>query len=174
MKVLIIFLGISIIYINILIYQSDINRYNNVQENIKNLADESAASAALYYDEEEYSIGYMVSNKEEALKHVEFIVNSFQAKSTSINFKSFDYFFYVFDQSKKIYAYKNSELQYTDDLEAPFYFIDDKGNSILIEEPSIIITIDAYFDDMFRLPFISIESISRSSMYELKTRGNNF
>lgn len=174
MKILIIFLGISIININILIYQSDLNRYNNAQEHIKIIADEAAASAALYYNEEEYSMGYLVSNREEALKHIEFLINKYLIDKKSINFKSFDYFLYVFDQSKKIYAYKNSELQYINEFEAPFYFIDEKGNRILIEEPSIIINIDAYFDDIFRLPYISKESINRSSMYVIKTRGNNF
>jgi hypothetical protein len=174
MKILIIFLGISILNINILIYQSDLNRYNNVQENIKNLADEAAASSALYYSEEEYSMGYLVSNKEEALNHIEFIIDKHLVRNKSIKLKSLDYFFYVFDESKKVYAYKNSELLYCNDFDVPFYFIDEKGNRILIEEPSIILNIDACFQDIFRLPYINKDSISRSSMYELKTRSNNF
>jgi hypothetical protein len=174
MKILIIFLGIFIINVNILIYQSDMNIYNNAQENVKNLADESAASAALYYSEEEYSMGYLVSKKEEGLKHVEFIINSYLSKNWRIKYKFIDYYLYIFDQSKKVYSYKNSELEYIKDFEVPFYFVDEKGNRILIEEPTIIINIDAYFEDVFRLPFIKKEIISRSSMYEIKTRGNNF
>ena len=174
MKILIIFIGISIININILIYQSDLNRYNNAQEDIKNLADEAAASAALYYNVEEYSMGYLVSNKEEALKHIEFLIYSYLNEKKNMKFLSVDYYIYIFDQSKKIFAYKNSELQYVKEFEDPFNFIDEKGNKILIEEPTIIINFDAYFDDMFRLPFINKDSISRSSMYVIKTRGNNF
>jgi hypothetical protein len=174
MKILIVFIGICIININILIYQSDLNRYNNAQEDIKNLADEAAASAALYYNEVDYSMGYLVSNKEEALKHIEFLINSYLNEKKNIKLLNIDYYIYFFDQSNKIFAYKNAELQYVKEFEGPFNFIDEKGNKILIEEPSIIINFDAYFDDIFRLPYIAKKSISRSSMYIIKTRGKNF
>lgn len=173
MKVLIVFLSIFIINISLLTYQSDVNRFNNIQETIKNLSDEGAASSSLYYDEVEYSMGYLVANRDEAIKHLEFLFSHMKNQYINIEIASIEYYIYFFDQSNKMYAYKNGSLVSENLIAMPYYFIDENNNTIIIREPSVVLNVNLSIKDIFRLPFIKQESVSRSSMYEIKARGQN-
>ena len=174
MKILIIFVSILIINTGALIFQSDFNRFNIFSAFAKDFADEAASSIALYYDEDNYSNGYLVSNKEEAMEHLEFLIDSLMKKYNNQGIKDIEYNLYFVDQSNMIYAYKNGKLIYEKEIEFPFYFNDASENSILVSRPSIILNLSINFKDIFRLPFIKQEVVSRSSMYELKSRGGDF
>lgn len=74
MKVLIVFIGLLIVNVTFVIYQGDLGRYIHLQTFIKAAAEECAAGAALYYDEEAYSHGNMIINQNEAIRYTDFIV----------------------------------------------------------------------------------------------------
>ncbi|MEI8215745.1 MAG: hypothetical protein WCF96_01485 [Eubacteriales bacterium] len=174
MKVFLIFTSILTINIGALIFQSDFNRFTIFSEVVKNFADEAASSTALYYDEDNYSNGYLVSNKEEAMEHLEFLIDSLMKKYNDQGIMDIEYNIYFADQSNMIYAFKNSKMIYEKEIIFPFYFDDESQNSILVSRPSIILNLSLKFNDIFRLPFIKQEVVSRSSMYELKSRGGDF
>ena len=71
MKVFIVFLALAIINISMLVYDSDAQRYTELQTNLKNAASECSAGAALYYDQEEFAKGNMIFNREEGILFVE-------------------------------------------------------------------------------------------------------
>ncbi|MDD2215978.1 MAG: hypothetical protein PHE41_05355 [Eubacteriales bacterium] len=74
MKVLIVFIGLLIVNVTFVIYQGDLGRYIHLQTFLKAAAEECAAGAALYYDEEAYSHGTMIINQKEAIRYTDYIV----------------------------------------------------------------------------------------------------
>lgn len=74
MKVFIVFLGIFLINITFLSYQGDMGRYVRCQAFLKAVAEECAAGAALYYDEDSYAEGKMRFYKDEGRKYIEYII----------------------------------------------------------------------------------------------------
>jgi hypothetical protein len=74
MKVFIVFIGIFLINISFLSYQGDMGRYVRCQAFLKAVAEECAAGAALYYDEEAYSEGQLRFYSEEGRKYIEYIL----------------------------------------------------------------------------------------------------
>jgi hypothetical protein len=78
MKVFIVFLGIFLINVSFLSYQGDMGRYVRCQAFLKAVAEESAAGAALYYDEAAYSEGQLRFYSAEGLKYIEYIIEESQ------------------------------------------------------------------------------------------------
>ncbi|MDD2216394.1 MAG: hypothetical protein PHR60_06810 [Eubacteriales bacterium] len=74
MKVLIVFIGLLIVNVTFVIYQGDLGRYIHLQTFLKAAAEECAAGAALYYDEEAYGHGTMIINRGEAIRYTDYIV----------------------------------------------------------------------------------------------------
>ncbi len=74
MKVFIVFLGIFMINISFLSYQGDMGRYVRCQAFLKAVAEECAAGAALYYDEDAYSEGQLCFYRDEGRKYIEYII----------------------------------------------------------------------------------------------------
>ncbi len=74
MKVFIVFLGVFLINISFLSYQGDMGRYIRCQAFLKAVAEECAAGAALYYDEDAYSEGRMCFYRDEGRKYIEYII----------------------------------------------------------------------------------------------------
>ncbi|MGI6728142.1 MAG: hypothetical protein ACOX4P_06235 [Anaerovoracaceae bacterium] len=141
MKVFIVFISLLIVNMSCIIYQGDLNRYIQLQTFIKAAAEECAAGAALYYDEEAYGQGLMVINEQEALKYADYIVGK---ASNALCLKEGDSLAY--------------EMQITDD-----------GNRTggLNEPPSVEVELKFTTDDMFRLSFLKVDQVVRKAKYEL-------
>lgn len=141
MKPLIVFLALLIINTTFIVHQGDLNRYVRLQTYLKAVAEEAAAGAALYYDEEAYSHGLMVINMKEGEKYIDELI--FQANETL-------------------------SIQGTDNLRAEIDVIDDgnRGEDIG-DPPSVTVTLYLNVADLFRLPFIEREQVVRSAKYEL-------
>ena len=75
MKILIVFMAILSLNTMFLTYQSDMNRFQREQTRVKHIAEECAAGASLYYDEEAFSLGYLRFNREEGKRFIEKILN---------------------------------------------------------------------------------------------------
>ncbi len=71
MKTFLMFIALFIVNMSFLVYESDLNRYIQLQTYLKAVAEEAACGAAMYYDEEAYSRGFMVINRTEGEKYLE-------------------------------------------------------------------------------------------------------
>lgn len=131
------------INISYVVFQGDTNKYIESQTTLKAMAEECAVGAALYYNKEEYSRGRMVFNYEEGEKYIEYILDNFHKYADS-------------NQEQLTY-----DLEYEDDLQ---------GYSNENEVPSVRVILKIKTKDLYRLPFIKIEEITRSSKYELPYR----
>lgn len=141
MKVFIVFLGILIINVSFLSYQGDMGRYLHVQSDLKAMAEECAAGAALYYDEEAYSDGLFEFKYEEGRDYIEFILE---------------------ESKDKVPVIQKSDLSYE-----VFFQDDGLGYEEGEEIPSVTVTITAVTEDLFHLPFLEITKIKRAAKYEL-------
>lgn len=78
MKVLIVFYALVILNSMFFVYQTDLNSFIRESDHIKSVADECAAGASSFYDEEARSEGYYSFSREECLEYVSYMVeNSF-------------------------------------------------------------------------------------------------
>lgn len=143
MKVFIIFLGLFMISTSAIVYQGDLGRYSYEQLLIKEAAEECAAGAALFLEDEEYSAGNIVFNYEEGEKYIE------------------EYLAYIKRNSK---ALSNGIIGYKMTFED-----EKKGYSVsnVSRIPAITVEIKVSTDDLFRVPFIEVTSLERSARYEL-------
>lgn len=130
MKVFLVFMGILFINLSFLIYNGDMAQYEKIQLFLKATAEDCAAGAALYYDEEEYSKGEWCIEENEANKFI-----SSQVKLAE-------------ETLKKAY---NGSLEYE------------------VTYDTAEVTVKLYYEmenDLFRLPFLSINKVSRVAKYE--------
>ncbi|MEA4988160.1 MAG: hypothetical protein VB095_08880, partial [Anaerovorax sp.] len=118
------------INLSFLIYNGDMAHYEKIHLFLKATAEDCAAGAALYYDEEEYSKGEWCIEENEANKFI-----SSQVKLAE-------------ETLKKAY---NGSLEYE------------------VTYDTAEVTVKLYYEmenDLFRLPFLSINKVSRVAKYE--------
>lgn len=142
MKVFLVFLGLLLINVTCISYKGDLDRYLQLRSYLKAVAEECAAGAALYYDEEAYSQGFMVIDKEEAERYV------------VGRLKQAEYFL---------------QLQTTDQLSYEMEIADQrdgKSESAMVS-PWVDIVLTLEGRDHFRLPFLSVTTLRRGAKYEL-------
>ena len=138
MKVFIVFLGLLIINLSFLSYHEDMSRYIQAQTFLKALAEECAAGASLYYDEEKYSEGKMIFLYDECRKYTEATIEESKSRMPFSKDSGFQY-----------------QISYEDDLH---------GSG---EIPAVIVEIKVNTEDLFRLPFLEWTEITRKAKYEL-------
>lgn len=156
MKVFIVFFALLIINISFLTYQGDMGRYVRCQAFLKAVAEECAAGAALYYDEDAYSDGRFCFRQEEGLRYIEFILQE-SGKQMPLPHGS-------------TIAY---EVLFQDDAVG---YQDDRGSGpsgggpdgeLGSSNPSVTVELKAATGDLFRLPFLKVTEIKRRAKYEL-------
>lgn len=150
-------MGLLIINVSFLSYQGDLGHYVRCQAFLKAVAEESAAGAALYYDEEAYSSGKFQFNYDEGRNYIDYFI----------------------EESKKemplppdsIITY---EVSFQDDLlgyedETGAGMSDGSGGEDASAEdiPSVTVGITAETGDLFRLPFLEVTEVKRTARYEL-------
>ncbi len=74
MKILILFSALIILNSMFFVYQADLNSYARESTYIKNIADECAAGAASFYDEQAASEGYYYFSRKECPAYVSHMV----------------------------------------------------------------------------------------------------
>ena len=137
MKVFIVFLAMLFLSVSFLTYQEDMGRYIQTQTDLKALVEECAAGASLYYEEESYSEGKLIFRYDECRKYTEATMERFQ---------------------ETMYFSRESSFQYTIDYEDDFYEP--------CEKPAVIVEIKVDTSDFFRLPFLTVNQVTRKSRYE--------
>jgi hypothetical protein len=141
MKVFLVFLAMLIVNTTFVVHQGDLNRYVRLQTFLKALCEEAAAGAALYYDEESYSHGFMVINQEEGEKYIDYLI---------------------------VKAKDSLNLDGNENLTADIEIVDEENGVLELGMwPSVTVTLYLNSRDLFRLPFIKREQVIRSARYEL-------
>lgn len=135
MKVFLVFMGILLINLSFLVYNGDMAQYEKMQVFLKATAEDCAAGAALYYDEEKYSKGEWCIREAEA---EQFILKKVK-----------------FAEEMLGRAY-GGVIEY----------------HVLYSEKEIEVELCYYLNkDLFRLPFLSMDNVSRTAKYEWKGWG---
>jgi hypothetical protein len=152
MKVFIVFLGLLIINVSFLSYQGDMGRYVRCQAFLKAVAEECAAGAALYYDEDAYSDGKMRFYYEEGRKYIEYIIAESGKESPLPGGSDITY-----------------EVEFQDDYLGYENGSGSPGGGAADSEgiPSVTVELTAETEDLFRLPFLAVTEIKRAAKYEL-------
>ena len=156
MKVFIVFCGLMIINISFLSYQGDMGRYVHSQTFMKAVAEECAAGAALYYDEEAYSDGCFQFRYEAGIEYIEYILKEAECRMP------------LPESSKLTYrvSFQDDNLGYEDRTLEP----DSKANGTYESKPgipSVTVEISAETEDLFHLPFLEVTHLKRKAKYEL-------
>lgn len=87
MKILIVFMALFSLNTMFLAYQSDMNAFNREQTRVKSIAEECAAGASLYFDEEAFSQGFLRFNREEGKLFVEKILKENFRDPLKVNYE---------------------------------------------------------------------------------------
>ncbi|MDR2770547.1 MAG: hypothetical protein LBB57_00755 [Clostridiales Family XIII bacterium] len=148
MKTLIVFLGLLLCCTAFLFYQNDMGRYMRAQTALKALAEECAAGAALYFDEEAFAEGRMIFNEDEARACVAYMLASSGVPAP--------------------------DVRAAGPVSAAVSFYDDRGAYGMnagaygvIRHPSVVVKLRVATEDIFRLPFLTVTALEREAMYEL-------
>jgi hypothetical protein len=148
MKALLVFMGMLLICAAFIFYQNDMGRYMRAQTALKALAEECAAGAALYFDEEAYAEGRMIFNEAEARKYIAHVL------ATS--------------------GVPAPDVRAAEPLTVSVSFYDDRGGygvSVgafgVVNHPSVVVRLHVATEDIFRLPFLTATELARETMYEL-------
>lgn len=148
MKILIVFLGLLMVQAGFLVYHGDMGRYVRCQTELKALAEECAAGAALYFDREAYAKGRFVFVEQEGHRYVSFQMA--QAKQR-MSFPSSSLFTY--------------EMTFQDDKHG--YETRPDGKSY----PAVTVILTADTGGLFTLPFFDVRQVARATKYELPHSG---
>lgn len=141
MKVLIVFLALMIMNLTFISFKGDMNRYLQLRTFLKAVAEESAAGAALYYDEEAFGFGNMIIKDRDAELFVDSLV----------------------DRAGQLLSLADGESLYHE-----MVILDDRnGDATRGLSPTVEVTLTLTSRDLFRLPFLTVEQVSRAAKYEL-------
>ena len=148
MKALIVFLGMMLICTSFVLYRNDMGRYMRAQTALKALAEECAAGAALYFDEDAYAEGRMIFNEGEASAFVAYMLTDSGVPAP--------------------------DAKAAGPIAASVTFYDDRGSYGgsagafgIIRHPSVVVRLRVATEDVFRLPFLTVTALEREAMYEL-------
>ncbi|MCR5481456.1 MAG: hypothetical protein K6F52_01485 [Clostridia bacterium] len=144
MKIYIVFLAMLLAGITALSYNSDMMKFVYEENLLKAVAEECASGAAMLQNEDAYSEGQTVFEEAEGLEYAQNHINYALSKKNGV--KSFEVSL-EFEDDEKGYSEKNSMLI-----------------------PTVTATVTMKCEDIFRLPFITVSEVTRTSAYELKER----
>lgn len=163
MKVLIVSLGLLLVGVTFVIYQGDMSRYLQIQTFVKAVAEECAAGAALYYDEEAYSRGSMVIRQEEAVKYIDHLVEEAADQLRLSEGEGISYELQIAGEKGGMRL-----LGEGGGTDTPG---ENGGDSPAGQSPWVEVTLRLKTKDLFRLPFLKAEQVVRSGKYELADYG---
>lgn len=158
MKPFLFTLGMLLLFVVFLTYQSDHNRYVRQLEQLKQVADECSSSAGMYYDEALFSEGKTIYNQIECEKVIDYIIKANLCLDNNFVPISDSYW------TDKV-TYRVTYLDHSN-TSFPYNYIDPNGRfTKTIAEPTIIVIIDAG-KPPYRLTFLKPKHAIRTSAYE--------
>ncbi len=175
MKVFIVFLGLLMINLSFVCYQNDMAYYQQLQKELKAVAEECAAGAALYCDEDAYGQGRLVIKDEDAAAYAGHLVDRSEERMkrslrpTMKGKGDLDWTLHILDE-KTEGAYRSFHKgRWKSGLlsELPDSVRRVEGQWRTVYEPSVVVDVELETGDLFRLPFLNVFQVKRSAMYEL-------
>lgn len=175
MKVLIVFLSLLVVNLSFLCYDSDMATYQQLQKELKAISEECAAGASLYFDEEAYSHGDLVIKDEDAVAYVTHLVKRAEKKAAQSGKPAISQgtgiccTLYIIDEKNPgaFRSYRDGKQVNLPDGALPDSVRKVEGDGHIIYEPSVVVDLTMNTGDLFRLPFLKVNRIYRSAMYEL-------
>ncbi|NCB41081.1 MAG: hypothetical protein EOM59_00420 [Clostridia bacterium] len=146
MKVLIVFFAMLIINVSFLSFNSDLNRYVKLQIHLKALAEESASGASLFNDIEAYSNGVLSIDEEAASDYTNFLIETALERDAIFRRGNISANIVYFDSIKGYEGLQSYKIQN--------------------ENPAVVVTLTYFGDDLFRLPFVCVDTVSRTATYQ--------
>ena len=142
MKVFIVFLCILLVSVGFLVYEGDYSNYLRLGEYLKDLAEEAAIAAAMYFDAHNFGQGLYILSETEGEKAVGYMIAEANASLAQVREGILTYELELFDAEKGF-----------------------DGNDTY---PSAKVTVTYTCEDLFRLPFLRVTSVSRQGKYEIR------
>lgn len=177
MKALLVGLAITVLYSVFLVFQWDNNLYRLKLEELKTVANECSAAAALFYEVSDFKEGHKVFNREEGNEAIKYLLLNNLKLNENLHptvywSDKIDYYVFYFDDSRFVHEYHNGEY-----IDSTLFLYGDiftdplQGYKKVIGEPIVIVTISAGRPP-FRLSFLKLNKICgvRSSAYEYVDR----
>lgn len=158
MKPFLFTLGMLLLFVVFLTYQTDHNLYVRRLEHLKQVADESSAAAGLFYDEAEFSHGRTVYNRPECEKVITYIIQSNLGLNDDFTPRDDSYWQDQVNYSVTYLDHSNTTF--------PYSYTDPHSRFVrTIGEPTIIVIINAG-KPLYRLTFLEPKEAIRTSAYE--------
>ena len=147
MKIFIVFLAMMLVLTSFIAFSADLDRYMKLQGHVKALAEECAAGASLFTDETRYAAGDMVIDHDDAIAYVAFLCDASITGDPPFRGGVIGYSMEIFDDEKGYTGLDRYGLR----KHKPTVAV-----SLIYTSPR----------DLFRLPFLSAYSVSRTATYQ--------
>ena len=168
MKILPFFLALMILFLSFLTYRADLNRDWRDQTWMKNLTEDCAAGAALYYKEESLGEGSLLFDEDQALAHIAHLLEDQKRSGASILEKTESHSkVSFFDDDLICNVFVDGVQQDSFSFSYPYRYLDEQDHEIIVKSPSVVVTLSMDAGERFRLPFLPELPVVRSTMYEL-------
>lgn len=171
MKLYIITGALIILLTTLHMFQVSNDQYLYLQSRYKAVANDCADAAALFYDQEQYSVGIKTFNKSEGNAAIREIMSTSLELDDSLHSEQkrlpevHTYYTYYFD-SEGMTVYYEDRFISNSKVEIPYSFSEPiTGFKEDIKAPTVIVTIAAGIFD-YRLLFITNPELIRTSGYE--------
>lgn len=173
MKIYILTAAMVLLFSIFTVFQMDNNNYLLFQERLKTVANDAADSAALFYDEGKFSDGIKVFDKASGNAVILKVLTDSLPVDASMNVEEnkyvegqIGYKTYYFDGTGYFTTYDDGVLSSVTSITYPYNFEEESTNyAVSIEEPTVIVTIDAGTFD-YSLPVLTDPEAIRTSGYE--------
>jgi len=147
MKVFIVFLAMMLVLTSFIAFSADMDRYVRLQAHLKALAEECAAGAALFTDESRYAEGDMVIDYDYAYAYTGFMADMSIAGDPPFRGGEIRPEIIIFDDEK---GYSGIEAY-----------------GLRKRKPTVVVTLEYVSPrDIFRLPFLTEYTVTRTATYQ--------
>ena len=178
MKIFIITVAVVIVYSFTMVFAQDYRQAQRNSYRLKYVCEELSATAASFYDLEDYSEGYTIFNTEEGINAIKeqitrllSVDNSLTPIYNSYWSEQMQYKVYFYDDSGVCKIYSNGSFEREEAFTYGSTHRDDwTSYNTVISDPSVVVTINAG-PARFRVKFLdTTPDIIRSSSHEWKAR----
>ena len=178
MKVFIITLAVIVLYTFTIIFTQDYRQAQRNSYRVKYACEELSATAATFYDREQYSEGYTVFDTGQGIRSMEDQLTNLLSVDDSGNpipgsywSDALHYRVYFYDDLLERKEYTDGSLTGTGSFSYPYSHNDEwTGYNTIITCPTVIVTINAGIGK-FRLNFLdSLPNMVRSASHEWEDR----
>ena len=169
MKIFIVFMALLIVNMGLITFQDDHTIYENMQYDIKRIADDCAYGSSMFYDMDAYSEGYLQYDTEEAVRYIETILHKRLDKDDGGAIEKLEYKAYFFNENGICTVIENGGLAEEFTVEYPYSFTDENGYEETVTGPLVKVIISAETGDIFRQDFLYANRVARSSSYGNKS-----